>query len=334
MIKIGFIGAGRMGTIHAMNALENQECRVSGIYDVALEAARVLGEKVGAPVVDRVETLLSDVDGVVVTTPTRTHVSYIKMAVERGVPVLVEKPITFSAREIDEVLSWSPSQRDLVMPAYMRRFDRDYRQVYDIVRTGALGKILSIVAISRDQYPPSPYFVPDSGGLFFDMGIHDYDLILWLTNDEVSVVKTVSCGLWRNEYMRRLGDPEEGAVMLRMSRGAIALVLLSRSIGLGYDIRMRIVGTKGSVDVRAHVKNQLVTYSRHGIVRHLETFPERFGEAYKEELRAFVDAVRKRQRFPVSVTDVLRAEQLAYATSNAWLAEGSSAGTGEGEIRG
>ncbi|WP_067928685.1 Gfo/Idh/MocA family protein [Alicyclobacillus shizuokensis] len=313
LLKVGIIGAGRMGELHARNVTETPGCVVSVVWDLDATRSERIAQSLQSRVGPNPESVFQEADAVIVTTPTSTHLEYIEMALQYGVPAMVEKPLTFSAGDLEKLRAMN--NLHLIMPAYMRRFDRAYRTAQQYISEGKIGRVLSVIAIGRDQTPPTPEFVPQSGGLFFDMGVHDYDLIQWLTGQRVVRVRSISGGLWRNAYMQELGDPEEGAVLLNLDEGAIAQVLLSRSVRYGYDIRMRVFGTEGSLEIGEAPRDKTTRFTAEGMVRQMHSFPDRFEDAYRSEIAVFLDCVRKGAAFPVDVASVLEAERVAYAAA-------------------
>jgi myo-inositol 2-dehydrogenase/D-chiro-inositol 1-dehydrogenase len=312
-LKVGIIGAGRMGELHARNVAETPGCVVSVVWDLDTTRSERIAHSLQSRVGPNPESVCQEVDAVIVTTPTSTHLDYIEMALHYGLPAMVEKPLTYSPGDLEKL--GAMNNLHLIMPAYMRRFDRAYRTAQLYISEGRIGRVLSIIAIGRDQTPPTPEFVPQSGGLYFDMGIHDYDLIQWMTGQRVVRVSSTSGGLWRNAYMQELGDPEEGAVLLTLADGAIAQVLLSRSVRYGYDIRMRVFGTEGALEIGEAPRDKTTLFTTDGIVRQMHSFPERFENAYRSEVAAFLDCVRTGSAFPVDVASVLEAERVAYAAA-------------------
>jgi myo-inositol 2-dehydrogenase / D-chiro-inositol 1-dehydrogenase len=180
-IRIGVIGAGRIGTIHARNlAFHVPDAQVAAISDVLPEAAQQCAAACGIPnaATDHRE-ILDDptIDAIFVCSSTDTHAQMIiQAAAQAGKHIFCEKPIAHSLAEIDQALAAVAKAGVKLQVGFNRRFDANFRRVHDAVQRGEIGQPALLHIISRDPAPPPVSYVKVSGGMFLDMTIHDFDM--------------------------------------------------------------------------------------------------------------------------------------------------------------
>lgn len=315
-LRVGLAGTGRIGTSHAetLKTLPGVESVV--VADVDTERAREVARKLGVDFVPDIASLLAaDIDGLVITTATDSHPELIRAAVDRGFAAFCEKPI---AADITGTLAVIDQLRDSSVPVqigFQRRFDAGYRAARTAVTSGELGWLHTLRATTLDPSPPPADYIPRSGGLFRDCGVHDFDIIRWVTGREVTEVYAV--GANRGErFFVDAGDVDTAAVVLRLDDGALATVSLTRYNGAGYDVRLELLGANGNaivgLDDRAPLHSVEPDYPGSSLPAY-PGFMDRFRRAYTEELTAFVAVVTGELDNPCPPSEALEAFYIAEA---------------------
>ena len=319
-IGVAVLGAGRMGLTHIRTLAGVPSARVIAIADPNLEAAE-RGRLVGGAelALSSPEEAIDDprVEAVVIVTPTTTHAGLIERAVRAGKAVWSEKPIALDLAETDRVVALVRETGIPVQLGFMRRFDPGYVKAKAAIDAGALGRIETFRALSRDTYPPSIEFLRSSGGIFLDMAVHDLDLARFLVG-EVEEVYSVGAVLFDPRFAEA-GDIDTANTLLRFANGAIGIVETARHSTWGYDIRTEVNGAVGKVVVEDYQKTAVLFSREFGFEGdHFENFPDRFETAFRLELEAFFDALRSGTTPTPGPEDALETLRLAIACTRSW----------------
>jgi predicted dehydrogenase len=288
-----------MGKQHAENlARRVPKARLVCVADADLARARSVAQELEIEhYCDSVEALVqrNDVQAVVIVTPPYFHAHGIRVAAAAGKDILCEKPLTLTLEEADSALEAVAKAGVRLQVGHMRRYDPAYAQAKTKIEAGEIGEPVIFKAIGRDaEVSPLSYFESGwSGTLFHDSSVHEFDLARWFMNDEVVEVHafagTVAC-----PQVIKFGVFDSGVVNLRFGRGTIGNVESFLDARYGYDIRTEIVGTKGTLQVgtlRNNAPLEVLTQavgSRHDVVNH---WLVRFGDAYLNEMRDFVETI-------------------------------------------
>jgi myo-inositol 2-dehydrogenase / D-chiro-inositol 1-dehydrogenase len=312
------LGAGRIGRIHATNlARAVTGAQLVAVADVNVVAAEQLVEALGGgrAYADYRELLASDdVEAVAICTPTSTHFEVIMAAAAAGKKIFTEKPIDLALSKIDEINAAVDRLGVPLMVAFQRRFDPDFSTIRQMVQSGAIGDVHIVRISSRDSSPPPEAFIPTSGGLFMDMTIHDLDLVRYLVGSEVTGVFARAAVLV-DPMFARYDDWDTAVLTVTFANGAIGAIDNSRKTAYGYDQRAEVFGSKGMVTAGNHAVDHHTYFDEAG--RHsaplLGFFPDRYQEAYRLEMQAFVDAARSGSRMPVTGHDGRQAVVIAKA---------------------
>lgn len=330
-MRIGVIGTGRIGTIHANTLSRHREVGSLILTDVdparAQDVAHRLGET-AAPGVD--EIFKWGVDAVVITTATSAHAELIGRAARSGLPVFCEKPIALDLPGTLQALAEVESAGTVLQMGFQRRFDAGYTGAREAVRSGRLGRLHTVRALTSDQAPPSAAWLPLSGGLYRDTLIHDFDVLRWVTGREV--VDVYAAGSDAGPAMfREAGDVDTGAALLTLDDGTLATATATRLNGAGYDVRMELAGELDQIVVGLDDRTPIASTEPTGppaADKPWAGFLERFGPAYEAELCAFVDVVRGERANPCDGREALQALRVAEACEvsrrerrGVWLAE-------------
>lgn len=315
-IRLGLAGTGRIGAAHAetLRSLPGVDAVV--VADADAERARGTATKLGVDFAPDIEALLAaDLTGVVITTPTDSHPELITRAVDLGIPVFCEKPV---AADIDGTLAVIRHLENSTVPVqigFQRRFDAGYRAARAAVRSDELGWLHSLRATTLDPAPPPAEYIPRSGGLFRDCGVHDFDIIRWVSGREVTEVFVL--GANRGEqFFRDAGDVDTAAVVLSLDDGTLATVSLGRYNGAGYDVRLEVLGSKANavvgLDDRSPLRSVEPDYPPAAFPAY-PNFMERFRGAYTEELTVFTAVATGAAENPCRPADALEAFYIAEA---------------------
>ncbi len=328
ILRIGMIGAGRIGKLHADN-LANRvpNARVEAISDVNLPAAQALADKLGVKkVYDDYHKILQDkdVDAVFICASTDMHSPISIAAARAGKNIFCEKPIDHDLGKIEEVLAEVKKAGVKYQVGFNRRFDRNFKHVREVVKQGGVGDVQIVKVTSRDPEAPPLSYVKLSGGIFVDMTIHDFDMVRYLTGSEVTEVSVFGAGLVNPDIIKE-GDVDTCIIMLRFANGALGVIDNSRQAVYGYDQRIEVFGSKGCITADNETANNTVLYTAQGVTsqKPLWFFLERYNEAFVEEARGFVNACLENGETLVGAFDGLQPVKIAIAAKKSWQLGGA-----------
>ena len=306
-IKLGIIGAGRIGRLHA-NTLTTRVAgaNVLAIADVFAEAARSAAAEYGIPdyTTDPSQLIRSgDIDAIVICSSTDTHVDFIIEAARAGVQIFCEKPIDHELAAIDRALAAVEAAGVKLQIGFNRRFDANHARVKRAIDSGEIGEPHMLSIISRDPAPPPIDYIKVSGGLMKDMMIHDFDMCRFLLGEVEEVYAMADVKV--DPAIGAAGDIDTAKVLLRFENGVIGSIENSRRAVFGYDQRVEVFGSAGAA-CSGNLFADQVTISDASSVRRgtpLYFFVERYLESYAAEMIAFVDAIADDKAVPVVGAD-------------------------------
>jgi myo-inositol 2-dehydrogenase/D-chiro-inositol 1-dehydrogenase len=320
-MRIGLVGAGRIGAFHAGTLAGLPAVESLVVTDAVPALAAEAAARVGADVADSAEDLLrAGVDGVVVAAGTDAHPALVLAAAEAGLPVFCEKPLSNHVSESVGVAHRVADTGAQVQIGYQRRFDPAFLAVRAAVASGELGLVTTVRSTTLDPAPPPAAYIATSGGLFRDCGVHDYDAIRFVTGREVAEV--YATGSNRGEaFFAEVGDVDTSAIVLTLDDGTLALVSNTRYNARGYDVRLEVHGSADSI--AAGLDDRLPLRSAEPGVAFpagepYPAFMERFLEAYRAELTAFTEVVAGTRPSPCTIGDALEAEWVAEACTRSF----------------
>ncbi|HVU32697.1 MAG TPA: Gfo/Idh/MocA family oxidoreductase [Opitutaceae bacterium] len=319
-LNVGVIGVGRLGGQYARYfATRIAGARLHAISDVRPETAQTIAEETGAPKsYGDYRELLADpvVDAVVVMTSTKLHGEVVIAAARARKAIFCEKPLSLDLNEAAAMAAAVEQHGAFFQLGFMRRFDKAYLAARRKIEDGVIGAPIVFRAIGKDQSPPPVDFLrpANSGGIFIDMGIHEFDLARWFMG-EVKSVFTVGGALAHPE-IGAVGDIDNGIATLNFVNGNIGLVQLSRTGVYGYGIDTEIMGTKGTLQI-GYDRETAVQVMTKGVIAHdsVPGFYERFEQAYVSQLQNFVDNVRHDRPAPIVCRDGIAAQRIALAAT-------------------
>lgn len=311
MIKLGVIGTGRIGKVHIEGIAQIQNASVKTAADPFMneqtaEWAKSMG--VEHTTADYREILADpEIDGVLICSSTDTHSPISLEAIKAGKHVFCEKPIDHDVKKIKEVIQALKGTKIRYQVGFNRRFDHNFEALQKAVAAGRIGKPEIIKITSRDPEPPSIDYVKVSGGMFLDMTIHDFDMVRFLAGCDAEEIYVQSANLV-DPKIGEAGDVDTAVITLKMENGAIAVIDNSRRAAYGYDQRAEVFGSLGMAAVSNDSDSSLVISGGEGVTGEKPQFffLERYMEAYKKEIRAFVEAIEKDRETPLDVYDGLK----------------------------
>ena len=235
MVRIGLLGCGRIGQVHALSIEQVGGAQLVAVADAVPEAAEAVAASYGAAVrsIDAVLTS-GDVDAVIIGTPTDTHYDLIHQAAANGKAIFCEKPVDLDTDRIRECVAAVEATGVLFMAGFNRRFDPNFASMAQQIRDGVIGNVELVTILSRDPSPPPVSYIERSGGLFRDMMIHDFDMARFLLGDEVVSVSASGSSLV-DPAIGAVGDVDTAAAILTTASGTICLISISRRATYGFD---------------------------------------------------------------------------------------------------
>lgn len=306
-IRIGVVGAGRIGRVHTQTLKQRiPQAEIVAITDINPAAAQSLANDFSIPnVTPDFETILADdsIDAVVICSATDTHAKFITQAADAGKHIFCEKPIAADLGQIDSALAAVDRAGVTLMVGFNRRFDPNHARIKQAIDSGEIGTPQILHIISRDPSPPPIEYVKVSGGMFFDMTIHDFDMARFLLGDVVELYATG--GVMVDPAIGAAGDIDTAVITLKFANGAIGTIDNSRQAVYGYDQRVEVFGSKGSA-ASTNLYPDAVSISTAESVRHalpLNFFMDRYIPSYQNELTAFINAVQTKTPPPVTGQD-------------------------------
>jgi myo-inositol 2-dehydrogenase / D-chiro-inositol 1-dehydrogenase len=316
-LRIGVLGAGRIGRIHGGNIALHPRARLAAVADASREAASSLAEATGAEVAE-VDAVIdaADIDALVICTPTDTHADLVERGARAGKAIFCEKPVSLDAERTRACLRVVEETGTALMIGFNRRFDPSFATLRRRIGDGEIGEVELVTILSRDPSPPPADYLARSGGLFRDMMIHDFDMARFLLGEEpVEVHAVASCLV--DPAIRRAGDVDTAAVMMKTASGRIAQISNSRRATYGYDQRIEVHGSLGLLAAgnRRTTTVEFADARGYAVDPALPFFLERYAEAYRAELDAFVAGVLDRAPLAPTGLDGLKAQRLADAAT-------------------
>ncbi|WP_105567289.1 inositol 2-dehydrogenase [Microbacterium halophytorum] len=326
-LKIGLIGTGRIGQVHAASIAALPGLALHWVCDPFLESAKSTAERFGGAQVtaDPADVLSSgDVDAVIVASPTPTHVDLIDAAIDAGLPVLCEKPIDLDIERVDGLREKARRAATPISLGFNRRFDPHVAELRRRVGAGDIGGLEQLTITSRDPAPPPGEYVAVSGGIFRDMTIHDFDMARFFVPDIVEV--TARGARQFSAEIAAEGDYDAAVVTLRGASGELVTITNSRHSAYGYDQRIEAFGDAGMLQVGNVGPTVVRSYGASSVEAqgpYHNFFLERYSDAYRLELVAFAAAIRGDEQTNPGFEDGRAALILADAAARS-AAEGVS----------
>tara|TARA_B100000768_G_scaffold175917_1_gene187952 strand:- start:2942 stop:3952 length:1011 start_codon:yes stop_codon:yes gene_type:complete len=315
MTRIGLLGAGRIGQVHARAVSSVPNAHLVAIADPMAAAAKAVRDIYGCEIRTIDQILVSDdIDAVIICTPTDTHADLIEQFAHARKAIFCEKPVDLDLTRVQACLAVVEQTQATLMIGFQRRYDPDFQALRAAIDAGQIGDVEMVTLISRDPGAPPYDYIERSGGIFRDMMIHDFDVARWMLGEEVETVQAAASVLTDPE-IGNLGDFDSANAILRTASGKQCTITNSRRATFGYDQRIEVQGSGGSVTADNHHQSRITLANGAGYTRPplLDFFMNRYIAAYAAEIGHFVECVTTGSQPRTSGYDGLMSIALAEA---------------------
>lgn len=320
MLKIGIIGAGRIGKVHLESiSYHVKNATVTAMADPFMneETEKLIRSYGVSKVTKDYKDILNDkdIDAVLVCSSTDTHAAISIEAINAGKHVFCEKPVDHSIEKIQAVADALKEHPDIKFQVgFNRRFDHNFAAIRKAYDDGKIGEAHILKITSRDPEPPNPAYIKVSGGIFLDMTIHDFDMACFLTDSDVEELY-VNSAVLVDPAIDEQGDVDTAIITMKMTNGALAVIDNSRKAAYGYDQRAELFGSKGMVATSNDTVSSAVISNADGVTgeKPLFFFLERYMGSFSEEMRQFTEAVINDTEVPVGIHAGLQSVKIGLA---------------------
>lgn len=317
MIKFALLGAGRIGTMHAEIITASPQAQLSYVFDTHLPSAVALANKLGTNVAESIDTILedNDVDALLIATSTDTHVDFIIKGAKAGKAILCEKPIDLSTERVLECWQQIKEYNVPIQIGFNRRFDPTHAGLQKKVANGEIGELQQLILTSRDPDIAPLDYLRHSGGMFRDMMIHDFDMLRFIVNEEVTELHAIGSTLIE-PGLKEMGDVDSVMITLTTQSGKLCHINGSRRCVYGYDQRVEAFGAKGMVqsnNPRPNAISLSTSTATNSLTALNPFFIERYQEAYQIQLNSFLCSITNKKMPSPSFKDGLYAQIMADA---------------------
>jgi len=326
MIKIGIIGAGRIGKVHCQSISYIKDAKVQAIADPQIgEEGIAWANKIGINKVYRdYHDILNDeeITAVLICSSTDTHSKIAIEAIKANKHVFCEKPVDHNVEQILKVKDALKNNKIKFQVGFNRRFDHNFVAAKKAIDEGRIGELNILKITSRDPAPPPVNYIALSGGIFLDMTIHDFDMVRFLSGMEVEEVYAIG-GVFVDKAIEEAGDIDTAVITMKLSNGALAVIDNCRRSSYGYDQRAEAFGAEGQVAVGNDTSSNTVISDSSGVIskKPLLFFLERYMDAYTKEVESFIESIKNDSEVKVGIDDGLAPVLIALAAKKS-LKEG------------
>lgn len=289
-IVVGIIGAGRIGKLHAENIVRSiPNMKLKAISDPYLD--KDWASSLNVPVVCKDhQSIMNDkeIDAVLICTPSPLHVPLSIEAAQKGKHVFCEKPISSDINETLKVIDVVKRTNIKFQVGFNRRFDPNFAKIKQTIIDGHIGNPEIIKITSRDPAPPPIQYIQQSGGIFLDMSIHDFDMARFLSGSNAETIYAMGSVLVDPEIGKQ-GDIDTALIQIKFKNGILAVIDNSRRTSYGYDQRVEVFGSKGCMHASNNTPTNTTLYTSQGALsdKPLYFFLERYANSFIAELNAF-----------------------------------------------
>lgn len=319
MVKIGIIGAGRIGKVHLQSITYHvKNAVVAAVADPFMneETEKYIKSMGVKKITKDYKEILADpeIDAVMICSSTDTHSSISVEAINAGKHVFCEKPVDHSIEKIQAVADALEGKNLKFQVGFNRRFDHNFAAIRKAVDDGKIGQPHIVKITSRDPEPPNPAYIKVSGGIFLDMTIHDFDMATFLVNSDVEEVYVQSAVLV-DPAIGEQGDVDTAVITMKMANGALCVIDNSRRAAYGYDQRAEVFGSKGMVATSNDTLSSAVISDANGVTgeKPLFFFLERYMQSFTDEVCQFVDAIENDKDVPVGIHAGMQSVKIGLA---------------------
>ena len=315
-MRVAQLGTGRIGAMHAEILAGLLEPGSLVVADSDASRARAVAGAVGAEAA-AIDEAIEQADALVIAASSTAHPELIRAGIARGIPIFCEKPLATNLEETQRLVEGIEASGIGFQLGFQRRFDAAYREARRLVTDGSLGRLYVLRLAGHDPEPPHEAYIPQSGGIFNDFSVHDFDVTRWLTGQEVEEVYADG-GVLGFPMFAKYDDVDTAVATLRLSGGTRAILSVTRHDPLGYDIRTELFGSGDSVSIGLGPRTPMRSLEP-GVAPPAgpawSMFIDRFRDAYESELRAFLRVARGEEESACTARDGLEAVRVAIAAT-------------------
>ncbi|WP_086351083.1 Gfo/Idh/MocA family oxidoreductase [Candidatus Enterococcus clewellii] len=322
IIRVCLIGTGRAGMIHGRNlASKIKGGKLIALCDPSEEALAAAKNELDIVYgyTDYRQALENpEIDAVVVVTPTVYHKEIVIAAAKAGKHILCEKPLAMDENECLEMIAAAEENHVKLQVGFMRRFDESFQEAKRIIDSGAIGEVVLVKSLTHGPSEPRPwmYDISNSNGPIGEVNSHDLDTLRWFTGSEVVSIYSIGGNFRSPEVKAKYPDYYDTVSMnMQFSDGKLGAVDGAQYVQYGYDARVEILGTNGSVLIGDQSKHKVVIANREGeIIRPaMHSWTYLFADAYVAEDQAFIDCILEDSQPLVTGHDGMMAVKLVHA---------------------
>lgn len=308
-VNLAIIGIGRIGKIHANSIFTHPNAKLVGFFDENNSEIKNFSEKYNSDFLD-IKTIENDhnIDAVVICSPTDTHIDLIKKFSNSGKAIFCEKPIDLDVNKTIECIDFLNKNKSQFMIGFNRRFDIHFKALKQHILEGKIGNIETVNIISRDPEPPTKDYISRSGGIFKDMTIHDFDMAIFLLGELPNRVFASGSNLFHKDIQDEY-DFDTASIILSTESGKQITINNSRRASYGYDQRIEVHGSLGMISSENQRPLSLEIASKEGFTKQPlhYFFMTRYKEAYNEEMKYFIKALKNKEDLHPNENDALNA---------------------------
>ncbi len=295
-IKFAILGMGRIGKVHADTIQANSNAELAAIHDPINNEINRLQKRYSCQQMSLDDITNNDqIKGILICTPTDTHVDLIKRFLYTKKAVFCEKPLDLNLRKVKTLVQLVSESKSQVMLGFNRRFDPHFAKLKAHLTKKEIGVIEQITITSRDPNPPTIEYIKQSGGIFKDMAIHDLDMAVFLADEKIHSITALGSN-FVSKKIEQAGDYDTATILMRTISGKQISIINSRRATYGYDQRVEVHGSKGSLKVNNPTLSEIELAKEAGTTKDRlhHFFMTRYIDAYKNQIDYFVDCIKKR----------------------------------------
>ena len=295
-IKFAILGMGRIGKVHADTIQANSNAELAAIHDPINNEINRLQKRYSCQQMSLDDITNNDqIKGILICTPTDTHVDLIKRFLYTKKAVFCEKPLDLNLRKVKKLVQLVSESKSQVMLGFNRRFDPHFAKLKAHLTKKEIGVIEQITITSRDPNPPTIEYIKQSGGIFKDMAIHDLDMAVFLADEKIHSITALGSN-FVSKKIELAGDYDTATILMRTISGKQISIINSRRATYGYDQRVEVHGSKGSLKVNNPTLSEIELAKEAGTTKDRlhHFFMTRYIDAYKNQIDYFVDCIKKR----------------------------------------
>lgn len=295
-IKFAILGMGRIGKVHADTIQANSNAELAAIHDPINNEINRLQKRYSCQQMSLDDITNDDqIKGILICTPTDTHVDLIKRFLYTKKAVFCEKPLDLNLRKVKKLVQLVSESKSQVMLGFNRRFDPHFAKLKAHLTKKEIGVIEQITITSRDPNPPTIEYIKQSGGIFKDMAIHDLDMAVFLADEKIHSITALGSN-FVSKKIEQAGDYDTATILMRTISGKQISIINSRRATYGYDQRVEVHGSKGSLKVNNPTLSEIELAKEAGTTKDRlhHFFMTRYIDAYKNQIDYFVDCIKKR----------------------------------------